>query len=47
MVAGAEEELETTPAEEVAAGTEEDEGGEELLVMAFEELPLPVAMSKL
>lgn len=46
-VAGVDEELETTAADEVATGAEEGATGEELLVTAFEELPLPLSISKL
>lgn len=46
-VAGVDEELETTAADEVATCAEEGAIGEELLVTAFEELPLPLSISKL
>ncbi|KAI7277212.1 hypothetical protein KC335_g21 [Hortaea werneckii] len=36
-----------TAADEVATGAEEGTAEEELLVMAFEELPLPLSISKL
>lgn len=48
VVVGAGEEVERAAADEVATGAEEDAAEEELLLAtAFEELPLPVSISKL